>query len=64
MKKDADARSWHPAKSVKAARNLPITMPKSEMGAVRSSCSVRVLRSSLKDFMVRSGIRRTYRKTM
>ena len=40
---------------VYAARNLAVTMPGSETGAVKSSCSVLSFRSSLKDFMVSTG---------
>ena len=40
---------------VYAARNFASTMAVSETGEVRRSCSVRVLRSSLKDFMVSMG---------
>ena len=44
---------------VSAAKNFASTMPVRETGAVRSSCSVRVRRSSEKDFIVRSGITTT-----
>ncbi len=46
-----------PANIVKAAKNLPKTMPIRLIGAVSRSCSVRILRSSLNIFIVKSGIR-------
>ena len=45
-----------PTKSVSAAQNLPMTMPIIVTGEVKSSCSVRILRSSANIRMVSSGI--------
>ena len=46
-----------PANSVYAAKNLADIMPIALTGDVRMICSVLLLRSSLKSFMVKSGIK-------
>ena len=51
--------SIHPKNIVNAAKNLPSTIPVSEMGAVRSSCSVRSFFSSAKSRIVKRGRRST-----
>ena len=57
-------RSTDDTKTVNAARYLPSTMPVIETGAVSRSCSVRILRSSANERMVRSGKRMTNAKIM
>ena len=44
-----------PENTVKAAKNFPKTMDDRDTGEVRSSCSVFVFLSSLKDFIVKRG---------
>ena len=44
-----------PKKTVNAAKNFAATILAIETGAVSSSCSVRILRSSEKSFIVRTG---------
>ena len=55
IRNDSEETSVAPAKTVYAAKNFAKTMLVKERGAVSKSCSVLCLRSSLKDFIVKSG---------